>query len=109
MGIIAGLAALWIGCVWIEGGSEYINNLLVKQTVGRAVNAFTHAKPFWFYLVAIIWCLAPYSLLLVGTLPPHCCRFGIHVLKRLPAKHSQKSVFLTRQMRRIAENRAVPT
>lgn len=66
-GIIAGLAALWIGCVWIEGGSEYINNLLVKQTVRRAVNAFTHAKPFWFYLVAIIWCLAPYSLLLVGT------------------------------------------
>ena len=66
-GIIAGLAAFWIGCVWIEGGSEYINNLLVKQTVGRAVNAFTHAKPFWFYLVAILWCLAPYSLLLVGT------------------------------------------
>ena len=66
-GIIAGLAALWIGCVWIEGGSEYINNLLVKQTVGRAVNAFTHAKPFWFYLVAIIWCLAPYSLLLIGS------------------------------------------
>lgn len=65
-GIIAGLAAIWIGCVWIEGGPEYINNLLVKQTVGRAVNAFTHAKPFWFYLVAIIWCLAPYSLLLIG-------------------------------------------
>lgn len=66
-GIIAGLAAIWIGCVWIEGGSEYINNLLVKQTVGRAVNAFTHAKPFWFYLVAIIWCLAPYCLLLIGS------------------------------------------
>lgn len=66
-GIIAGLAAIWIGCVWLEGGQEYINNLLVKQTVGRAVNAFTHAKPFWFYLVAILWCLAPYSLLLVGT------------------------------------------
>ena len=66
-GIIAGLAAIWIGCVWIVGGPEYINNLLVKQTVGRAVNAFTHAKPFWFYLVAIIWCLAPYSLLLIGS------------------------------------------
>lgn len=66
-GIIAGLAAFWIGCVWIEGGSEYINNLLVKQTVGRAVNAFTHAKPFWFYVVAIIWCLAPYCLLLIGS------------------------------------------
>ena len=66
-GIIAGLAAIWIGCVWLEGGPEYINNLLVKQTVGRAVNAFTHAKPFWFYLVAIIWCLAPYCLLLIGS------------------------------------------
>ncbi len=66
-GIIAGLAAVWLSCVWFEGGSEYIDNLLVKQTVGRAVNAFTHAKPFWFYLVAIIWCLAPYCLLLVGT------------------------------------------
>ena len=66
-GIIAGLAAVWIGCVWLEGGSEYIDNLLVKQTVGRAVNAFTHAKPLWFYLVAIVWCLAPYCLLLVGT------------------------------------------
>ena len=66
-GVIAVLAAIWIGCVWLEGGPEYINNLLVKQTVGRAVNAFTHAKPFWFYLVAILWCLAPYSLLLVGT------------------------------------------
>lgn len=67
-GIIAALSAVWLTCVWLEGGLEYINNLLFKQTVGRAVNAFTHAKPFWFYLVAIIWCLAPYSLLLVGTL-----------------------------------------
>ncbi len=66
-GIIAGLAAVWLVCVWFEGGPDYINNLLVKQTVGRAVNAFTHAKPFWFYLVTIIWCLAPYCLLLVGT------------------------------------------
>ena len=66
-GIIAGLAAVWLGCVWFEGGPEYIDNLLVKQTVGRAVNAFTHAKPFWFYLVAILWCLAPYCLLLVGS------------------------------------------
>jgi len=66
-GIIAGLAAVWLACVWFEGGPDYINNLLVKQTVGRAVNAFTHAKPFWFYLVTIIWCLAPYCLLLVGT------------------------------------------
>ena len=66
-GTIAVLAAVWLTCVWMEGGKEYINNLLIHQTVGRAVNAFTHAKPFWFYLVAILWSLAPYSLLLVGS------------------------------------------
>ena len=66
-GTIAVLAAAWLTCVWMEGGKEYIDNLLIHQTVGRAVNAFTHAKPFWFYLVAILWSLAPYSLLLVGS------------------------------------------
>lgn len=66
-GIIAVLSAVWLTCVWLEGGPEYINNLLFKQTVGRAVNAFTHARPFWFYLVTLLWCLAPYTLLLIGS------------------------------------------
>lgn len=66
-GIIAALSAVWLTCVWLEGGLEYINNLLFKQTVGRAVNAFTHARPFWYYLVTILWCLAPYTLLLIGS------------------------------------------
>lgn len=66
-GIIAALSAVWLTYVWLEGGPEYINNLLFKQTVGRAVNAFTHARPFWFYLVTILWCLAPYTLLLIGS------------------------------------------
>ena len=66
-GIIAALSAVWLTCVWLEGGTEYINNLLFKQTVGRAVNAFTHARPFWFYLVTLLWCLAPYTLLLIGS------------------------------------------
>lgn len=65
--IIAALSAVWLTCVWLEGGPEYINNLLFKQTVGRAVNAFTHARPFWFYLVTLLWCLAPYTLLLIGS------------------------------------------
>lgn len=80
-GIIAGLAAVWLGCVWFEGGAEYIDNLLFKQTVGRAVNAFTHAKPFWFYLVSLWWCLAPYCLLLIGSL----------VVSLLPTKNTSGS------------------
>ncbi|MGN1232011.1 MAG: ArnT family glycosyltransferase, partial [Candidatus Cryptobacteroides sp.] len=66
-GILAGLSAIWILCAFLDGGPEYINNLLFKQTVGRAVNAFTHNKPFWFYFIAIIWCLAPYCILTIGS------------------------------------------
>lgn len=65
--IIAGLFLVWILCAFADGGKAYIDNLLFKQTVGRAVNAFTHNKPFWFYFIAILWCVAPYCLLLTGS------------------------------------------
>lgn len=65
-GIIAGLSALWLMCVYLDGGVSYLDNLLFKQTMGRAVNAFTHSKPVWFYVTALLWCIAPYSLLLIG-------------------------------------------
>ena len=65
-GIIAILSAVWLTGAFIDGGKEYINNLLFHQTVGRAVSAFTHNKPFWYYLVAVWYCTAPYCLLLVG-------------------------------------------
>ena len=67
-GVIAGLCAVWFTGVFLDGGVSYLDNLLFKQTVGRAVNAFTHSKPFWFYAVAILWCIAPYTLLLIGSL-----------------------------------------
>lgn len=64
-GVIAALSAVWIGLAWAEGGSEYINNLLFHQTVGRAVNAFHHKEPIWYYCW-MIWCvLAPWCLLSV--------------------------------------------
>ena len=47
---------------------EYLDNLLFKQTMGRAVKAFIHSRPFWFYAVAILWCIAPYTFILVGSL-----------------------------------------
>lgn len=67
-GIIAGLCAVWFAGVLADGGVSYLDNLLFKQTVGRAVNAFTHSRPFWFYAVAILWCIAPYTLILIGSL-----------------------------------------
>ena len=67
-GVIAALCAIWFTCVFFDGGMEYLDNLLFKQTMGRAVKAFTHSRPFWFYAVAILWCIAPYTFILVGSL-----------------------------------------
>ena len=64
-GVIAALSAVWIGLAWAEGGSAYIQNLLFHQTVGRAVNAFHHKEPVWYYCW-MIWCvLAPWCFLSV--------------------------------------------
>lgn len=67
-GVIAAFCAIWFICVFFDGGMEYLDNLLFKQTMGRAVKAFTHSRPFWFYAVAILWCIAPYTFILVGSL-----------------------------------------
>lgn len=67
-GVIAALCAIWFTCVFFDGGTEYLDNLLFKQTMGRAVKAFTHSRPFWFYAVAILWCIAPYTFILAGGL-----------------------------------------
>ena len=72
-GIIAGLCVLWFAGVYLDGGKDYLNNLLVHQTVGRAVNSFHHKAPFWYYLAAIWYIVAPYMFLLVGALVFSLC------------------------------------
>lgn len=62
------LSLLWWGAAWLEGGNEYINALLFHQTVDRAVNAFHHKRPFYYYLINIWWCLAPWSLWVIAML-----------------------------------------
>ena len=65
--VIAALCALWFTGVYLDGGKEYLNNLLFHQTVDRAVNSFHHKKPLWYYLTAIWYVLIPYSILLIGS------------------------------------------
>lgn len=61
------LCGAWFLCVYLEDrNTDYLQNLLFHQTAGRAVDAFHHKKPFYFYLIQIWPNLAPYSLLLVG-------------------------------------------
>ncbi len=66
--VLLGGCSAWFGAVFAEGGPDYLNNLLFHQTVGRAVNAFYHSHPFYYYCIAIWYIIAPWSLLLLGSL-----------------------------------------
>ena len=67
-GIIAGLCAVWFTGAYLEGGREYLDNLLFHQTLGRAINSFSHKAPFWYYFAAVWYVTAPYMFLLVGSI-----------------------------------------
>lgn len=67
-GIITLLCAVWFAGVYLEGGKPYLENLLFHQTVDRAVNAFHHKEPFWYYLLTIWYVIAPYSIVLIPVL-----------------------------------------
>lgn len=86
-GVLLGLCVVWFGAVYLEGGTEYLDNLLVKQTAGRAVDAFHHKAPWWYYGVSIWYSLAPWSLLAIGVLAwglcDRTCRRGTTDLERL--------------------------
>lgn len=66
--VILSLLGLWFLAVYLEGGKEYLDNLLFHQTVDRAVNSFHHKRPFYYYAVAIWYCIAPWSIMIVGVL-----------------------------------------
>lgn len=58
---------VWFGNVYLEGGSAYLNNMLFHQTVDRAVNAFHHQRPWYFYLITLWYTTLPWGpLCLVG-------------------------------------------
>ncbi|MCI1681904.1 MAG: glycosyltransferase family 39 protein [Bacteroides sp.] len=63
--VMLGLCMIWFLGVFLEGGHEYLNNLLVKQTFGRGVNSFHHREPFWFYFPRMLWSFAPWILLYI--------------------------------------------
>ncbi|KGE12704.1 ArnT family glycosyltransferase [Sphingobacterium deserti] len=55
---------IWFYFVWLEGGHAYLQNLLLHQTVDRAVDAFHHKRPFYFYGISIWYVLAPWSIMI---------------------------------------------
>lgn len=63
--LLAGLCALWFTGVYLDGGKEYLQNLLFHQTLDRAVNSFNHKEPFYFYFIGIWEVMFPWCLLAI--------------------------------------------
>lgn len=62
--LLGGIAMLllWALTAASLGGPAYREQLLFHQTAGRVVQAFAHAKPFWWYLPVLALLLVPFSL-----------------------------------------------
>ncbi len=65
--LLAG-SILWFTGVYFEGGIEYLNDLLVRQTVGRGINSFHHSEPFYYYLISIWYSLAFWAPLVLAVI-----------------------------------------
>ena len=64
--IILTACIIWFSGVYFEGGSEYLKNLLVHQTVERGIDSFHHKDPLYYYTISVWYSLAPWSLLAIG-------------------------------------------
>lgn len=67
-GVLLAGCALWFTAVWAEGGTEYLDNLLFHQTLDRAVDAFHHKEPVYYYFVTMWYAMAPWSPLIIGVI-----------------------------------------
>ncbi|MCB6179607.1 glycosyltransferase family 39 protein [Rhodobacter sp. Har01] len=61
LAVALAIIGLWLGpALWL-GGPEYRAEVLWRQSAGRMVNAFDHARPFWFFLAALPVLLWPWA------------------------------------------------
>ena len=70
LGVLPMLAVplLWLVPAIIVGGEPFWREIFFKQTVGRAVNAWVHKAPPWFYLMRSPVTLAPWFFVTLAAL-----------------------------------------
>jgi 4-amino-4-deoxy-L-arabinose transferase-like glycosyltransferase len=56
---------LWFVPAMIIGGHDYTREVLLKQTAGRAIGAWVHRSPFWYYVAHAPADLFPWFLLFI--------------------------------------------
>ncbi len=67
-GVLLLCCLVWFSCVYADGGSRYLYDLLIHQTLGRAVHSFHHSELFYYYGISIWYSILPWSLLVVGVI-----------------------------------------
>ncbi|MBE2276166.1 MAG: glycosyltransferase family 39 protein [Rhodobacteraceae bacterium] len=55
------LVAIWLGPALVFGGPQYRDEVLWRQSAGRMVHAFDHARPVWFFVAALPLLLWPWG------------------------------------------------
>lgn len=65
-GILALLCGLWFWMAYREGGADYLRNLLLHQTVDRAVDAFDHKAPVYYYILHFWYIMFPWCVFVAG-------------------------------------------
>jgi 4-amino-4-deoxy-L-arabinose transferase-like glycosyltransferase len=68
--IMAAIPLLWLLPAGIQGGGDYLREILFRQSSGRLVASFSHAKPIYFYLLRFPLLFLPWSLYLLLYLSP---------------------------------------
>lgn len=66
--IILAITALWLVPACIGGGNEYTQNILFKQTFGRAVDSYSHKQPFYYYLINFPADFNPWTFFIPSTI-----------------------------------------
>lgn len=66
-GILIGLAfpAAWLALAYMELGDSFLNNILHKQILARALQTWHHAEPWYHYLMAFPLMWLPWTFLLL--------------------------------------------
>lgn len=67
--VTAGIVAAWLWPACVHGGPAYTDAILWKQNVGRAVQSWSHARPFWYYVPYLLGLFFPWVLFLPWAAP----------------------------------------
>ena len=64
LSMAAGVVCVWAGYLYFFGHRAYLEDVFIKQILGRSVKSWSHAEPIYFYALVILPLLMPWLPLL---------------------------------------------